>query len=228
MNGTTKPRPLYGVAGIDEAGRGPMIGPMVVCGVLLAPTSVGRLSSMGVRDSKTMTPSRRSSLAPLIKSVADRVVVKVISASRIDEAKVHGTNLNELEVMAFAEVVRSLRPKVVYMDAADVDAARFRDRVRQASGLGDTACSFIAEHKADSKYAIVAAASIVAKVERDRLIKVLHEEYGDFGSGYPADPKSVEFIRAVLSEGRDLPPIVRRSWASVQRVLDELEQGRLV
>lgn len=217
---------LYGIAGVDEAGRGPMIGPMVICGVLLFPETMPKLEKIGVKDSKTLSPTRRSILSKKINDLAEKIEIKSISASEIDRRRKR-TTLNEIEVAEFVSVVKSLKPQEVYLDAADVKAKRFGKTIGERSGLAAKGAIIVSEHKADSKYPIVSAASIIAKVERDRVIDRLHLQYGDFGSGYPSDPKTVEFVRDIIRDGRKLPPIIRKSWDSVRKIRDSEDQSKL-
>lgn len=203
-----------------------MIGPMVVCGVLLNPETLPKLAKSGVRDSKMLSPLRRFSLSKKIKSLANQIEIRSISAAEIDHRRKH-TTLNEIEVTEFVSIVKSLKPQEVYLDAADVKAERFGKVIGERSGLGAKGAVIISEHKADSKYPIVSAASIIAKVERDRVIDELHRKYGDFGSGYPSDPKTVEFVRDIIKDGRKLPPIIRKSWDSVKKIRDSEEQSTL-
>ncbi|UCE09072.1 MAG: ribonuclease HII [Candidatus Thorarchaeota archaeon] len=218
---------VFGIAGVDEAGRGPMIGPLVVCGVLVNPSDLRNLEALGLKDSKTLSSSRREQLELRIRDLASKIVLQTIAASEIDARRRRGTTLNEIEVDAFAAVIQSLRPLEVFVDAADVNADRFGAAIAIRSGLAAEKTRFISEHKADAKYPIVSAASIVAKVERDRRIRELHGEYGDFGSGYPNDPKSIDFVRGLMLEGQEMPDIVRRSWESVKRIRSELGQTDL-
>ncbi|TXT56995.1 MAG: Ribonuclease HII [Candidatus Thorarchaeota archaeon] len=214
---------LFGTAGVDEAGRGPMIGPLVVCGVLFDDDALRELEVSDVRDSKTLSPKRREQLAEIIESHAARICTVHLSAAEIDEQRGRGITLNELGVRKFIEVLQELRPTIAYVDAADVKAQRFGDTIGQRSGLWDAGCNIVSEHKADVKYPIVSAASIMAKVERDRMIARFHEDYGDFGSGYPSDEKSVNYVRELVLSGQDIPVIVRRSWESVRRIITEYE-----
>ena len=207
------------IAGIDEAGRGPMIGPMVVCGVLMREDRLDDLIGLGVRDSKTLSAKKREEHAKVIKEIADMIVLETISASEIDNLRKRIT-LNEIEVRAFVSIVKKLRPQEVYMDAADVNAERFGETIATRSGLSKTKCRFVSEHKADVKYPVVSAASIIAKVERDRIISSLHEDYGDFGSGYPSDSKTVQSVQDWALKG-NLPNIVRMSWESVERIMND-------
>ncbi len=213
---------LSGIAGIDEAGRGPVIGPLVICGVLFEKNMNGHLRSIGVRDSKTLTPKRRRNLAAQVLKIAGKVEFEVISAEVIDRLRTKGISLNDIEVDGFVAVLKRLRPSEVYVDAADVDARRFGDNLADKSGLGKDGCLLISEHKADSRYHIVSAASILAKEERERRLSLMHEEFGDFGSGYPNDPKTVAFIQSLLKADEDLPLVVRRTWKSIKRIREEL------
>ncbi|MEE9541156.1 MAG: ribonuclease HII [Candidatus Thorarchaeota archaeon] len=218
---------LRGIAGIDEAGRGPLIGPLVVCGALFEQETIHDLNDLRVKDSKMSTPRRRMQLLEPIKRLASKIELRSISASEIDRLRGQKVNLNEIEVRAFVSIAQALKPSLLYLDAADVKAQRFGMAVSQRSGLSKLGCKVVSEHKADSKYPVVSAASIVAKVERDKAIKLLHEEYGDFGSGYPSDPKTIKFVRDILSESGELPNIVRHSWESVNRIRAELETEQL-
>jgi ribonuclease HII len=211
---------LNGIAGVDEAGRGPMIGPMVVCGVLVTPETLHDIAAIGSRDSKMLSPRRRSELSVAIRQIAKRIEIKTVSAADIDVLRKKMT-LNELEVHLFASILKELKPQQAYLDAADVKADRFGENIGKKSGLLSMGCKIISEHKADAKYPIVSAASIIAKVERDSAIEELHHEYGDFGSGYPSDPRSVEFVKGYILEGKQLPPFVRCSWESVSKLIDK-------
>ncbi|MFQ5831309.1 MAG: ribonuclease HII [Candidatus Thorarchaeota archaeon] len=211
---------LEGTAGVDEAGRGPMIGPLVVCGVLFDSEAIPDLKRLGVRDSKTLAPKRRSELAASVQTMAKKVETRSVTAEEIDRLRGRGVSLNEIEVHQFASVLKELSPKVAYLDAADVKADRFGQAVGERSGLLALGCNLISEHKADSKYPVVSAASIIAKEQRETIISNLHERHGDFGSGYPNDPKSVRFVQSLADEGREIPSIIRKSWESVRRILD--------
>ena len=217
---------LRGIAGVDEAGRGPLIGPMVICGVLVSSAKLEEIEHIGVRDSKMLTPQRREKLAAKIESIADKIITRSVSASEIDRLRKQMT-MNEIEVKEFVEVVKALSPQKLYLDAADVKAERFGERIGQMSGLLLKGVVIVSEHKADSKYPIVSAASIIAKVQRDEAITRLISKYGDFGSGYPSDPKTVEFVRNLVKSRQKLPSIVRHSWDSVRRIREEVEQTRL-
>ncbi len=201
------------ICGVDEAGRGPVLGPLVVCGV--AVESDARLVEMGVRDSKKLTPRRREELAVEIALVGKLKVIEV-SADEIDVARKLVT-MNELEAEMFGEVVSSLSPAVAYMDAADANAENFRRMVQS-----HTRCSakLNARHKADEDYPVVAAASIIAKVTRDRRMREIGEEAGvEVGSGYPSDPVTKKFLRDWVEARGSLPPFARKSWETSQKIM---------
>lgn len=211
---------LYGTAGIDEAGRGPMIGPMVICGVLIESEKLPELEQIGAKDSKTLSHARRLKLKEKIEQVAAKIVIRSVSAAEIDRLRKR-TTLNEIEVTEFVSIAKTLNPQEIYLDAADVIAERFGTKVGKLSGIDAKGAIIVSEHKADSKYPIVSAASIIAKVERDHSIENFHKKYGDFGSGYPNDPKTVKFVRNLIRHGEKLPLIIRKSWKSVTRMIDE-------
>ncbi|NHI83175.1 MAG: ribonuclease HII [Candidatus Thorarchaeota archaeon] len=212
---------LQGIAGIDEAGRGPVVGPMVICGVLFMPDIVPELRVLGVRDSKTLTPQSREKMVIPIKKLAKRFALRTVDALEIDQLRARGITLNEIELQSFVSIAKELQPAELYLDAADVIAERFGNQIGQRSFLSEKGCRIVSEHKADSKYEVVAAASIIAKVQRDTLIAQLHSKHGDFGSGYPNDPRTVDFIRKIAKSGSELPDIIRKSWESVSRIMEE-------
>lgn len=207
------------VFGIDEAGKGPVLGPMVAASV------VGDESVLpeGVDDSKRLTPGRREELARAIRG-DERIAVGVsaIEPSRIDDPE---TDMNTLTVAAHAEaavgVVREGMAGIC--DAGDVDADRFARRV--AERLPDV--DLVAEHRADENHSIVSAASVIAKVERDARIDALSTEYGDVGSGYPSDPTTRAFLADYVADHGELPACARASWQTCEDVLAAADQRTL-
>jgi len=211
--------------GVDEAGRGPVLGPLVVVGVRTRDD--GPLREIGVRDSKKCTPELRERLGPQIRRFCEHVVVRTISPERIDSARERMT-LNELEAEVFAEVIRGLLTSKfpagrtpgsirVYVDAADANAAAFKERVLQYLGVR---VDLISEHKADDTYPVVSAASILAKLIRDEeMVRISREVGENVGSGYPSDPVTINYIEKAIRENGVLPPHTRKSWETVQRFL---------
>ena len=203
-------------AGIDEAGRGPVIGPMVVACVVARRARLKALKDR-LRDSKRLTPRRREKLYGLIAKVAEEVKVKVVDPPEIDTAVTEG-KLNFLEARVAAELVDtlSLPVEIVYIDSPDTLPQRYAALVGSLTKLKGV--KLVAAHHAESLYPHVAAASIVAKVTRDRIIRKLHKLYGDFGSGYPSDPKTRRYLISLLNKGEELPPIVRKSWRTIAKL----------
>ncbi len=201
------------ICGLDEAGRGPVLGPLVIAGALCEEKEQRRLKEMGVRDSKKLSSTKREKLYEDLVASLDYCVIKV-SAVELDEARKGGTSLNELEGAKFADIINQLGPSRAYIDCADVSPANFRGYM--AKNLSCT-CDLVIEHRADEKYPIVSAASIIAKVERDREIELIRREYGEVGSGYTHDPRTIAFIENYYREKGEFPGFVRRSWKTASR-----------
>ena len=206
--------------GVDEAGRGPVIGPMIIAGVC---ASRKKLMEIGVKDSKKLSPSRREKLAEEIRKMADKIVIRRVEPEEIDEYR-DSMTINQMETMMFASVIKELRCKRVYVDAADVDELRFAEDI--LSHLNKEV-EIISRHKADDIYPEVSAASIIAKVERDRIIEKISEEIGYFGSGYPSDSRTREFIKEYYKKHGKLPPHIRKSWDTVKKLISETKQTKL-
>ena len=201
------------ILGIDEAGRGSVLGPMVIAGVIVPEKMDKVLERMGVKDSKRLTPNRRTILSRKLKKMFEYEIV-VISAREIDELRASGVNLNEIEKNAMESIILKLKPEKAIVDAVDVKAERFQENLRK-----DTGCNVVAEHKADDTYIEVSAASIIAKAERDDYIKELNKEYiksGGIGSGYPSDPNTKKFLTNFTYD--EMPDFVRKSWATVAKM----------
>lgn len=202
------------ICGIDEAGRGPVIGPLVICGLAVERDDL--LRQLGVRDSKKLTRSRREELCPKIEKIASRVEMIEVSAGEIDALRQEMT-LNQLEAKIFASIIQRIAPSVAYVDAADVDAERFGQDILQEL---DFKVNVISQHKADDTYLVVSAASILAKVRRDMRVAEIEQEIGEpIGSGYASDPTTVNFIESWLKRNGVLPPCVRKSWDTTSRLM---------
>jgi ribonuclease HII len=222
------------VFGGDEAGRGAILGPLVISIVAVRSTSLHRLSKIGVRDSKMLTEKRRNQLFDEIKAIATDIKVDRIYANEINEAMRNHISLNELEAVRFAALFDQIGSEVgsVYLDSPDVIAERFGARFKLSSskstrvvgikgertGKGMRCTRVIAEHKADSRYPVVSAASIIAKVTRDREIQKLERSLKvPIGSGYPSDYKTIEMIRRNLKSGI-LDGNIREKWSTMERI----------
>ena len=214
------------VAGVDDAGRGPIIGPLVIAGISIREKDIRKLVEIGVKDSKKLTSRRREKLVPMILNIVLDWSYEIIPANKIDEAVFYKKRtgkgrLNELEAKAMAEVIKKLRPQVAFVDTSDVNEERYREYILKEIPFK---VEIISRHKADQIFAVVSAASIIAKVKRDTIIKELQKTVGDFGSGYPSDPKTQAFIIRCIKDGK-YPTFIRKSWSTIKRL--KMKMGKL-
>jgi len=217
------------ISGVDEAGRGSVIGPLVIAGVSINENDLPNLIDLGVKDSKLLSPQKREELASQIKKLALNYHFILLSPAEIDPVvesrrKLH--KLNRLEAQAMARVIAVLKPDVVYVDASDILADRFGDHIAENLLFSP---KLICEHKADVKYPIVSAASIIAKVERDKVISQLQKKHGNIGCGYPSDSKTVKFLEEWIEKFGSYPDFVRKSWKTSKRIKSktDLRQKKL-
>ena len=201
--------------GADEAGKGPVIGSMFVAGVVIDEDRLFDLAALGVKDSKLLAPTRREALAIRIEKIAlDRYVLEV-RPEVIDELR-KIMSMNEIMVRSFSKVLENLSADRAILDAADVKAERFARRVKEVS---KTSMEVVAEHRADRNHPVVAAASILAKVRRDRSVREIEKAVGrEIGSGYPSDPATIRFLESWVEEHGDLPSVARQSWKTAERI----------
>lgn len=204
------------VVGVDEAGRGAWIGPLVVGAVAVRADQVPDLADAGACDSKALSAAEREEVYRRLERWA-RLGSVELPPSEIDRS-VRRHALNRLEAEAFGRVARPFAPALVRVDACDANAARFG---REVAAHGGPGLRVVARHHADADDPLVGAASIVAKVRRDRTVRDLAEQLGEeVGSGYPSDPTTVEFVRSFArAHPGPLPPWLRASWATTQRVI---------
>jgi len=201
------------VLGIDEAGRGPVIGPLIVAGVVIPDEKIPVLERMGIKDSKKLTPTRRKVLSRKLRNMFEYETVE-IKAQDIDKLRAKNVNLNEIEKIAMLKIIDKLDYDCIIIDSVDVKPKRLENEIKSITGSNEV----ISEHKADDKYIQVAAASIIAKYERDMIIEHLKKDYrkiGEIGSGYPSDPKTKKFLEKFTYD--EMPDIVRKSWQTVQK-----------
>ena len=202
------------VLGIDEAGRGAVLGPLVVAGVAVDEGRLPELRELGARDSKLVPRAQRQALVRKILRRGARGRAIVIPASAVD-----GESLTILEREAAAQLIKVLAPERVVLDAPVAPAA-IPMFATALSARADLPLAAIAVYpKADRDHPVVAAASLLAKVVRDGHVLALRRRFGDFGWGYPSEPKVREYLAAWLSEHRTFPPICRTRWRCVQDLL---------
>jgi ribonuclease HII len=123
-----------------------------------------------------------------------------------------------------AKIIDALKPDEAYVDAADVLEQRFGSHISECLRFKT---KVVSEHKADRTYPVVSAASIIAKVERDAEITKLKVKYGDFGTGYLTDDKTMVFLKRLLEKNGDYPSCIRKSWKPAQRAKSELGSQQL-
>ncbi len=200
------------ICGVDEAGKGPVLGPLVVAAV--AVDNAKDIENLGIKDSKQLTPAKRKELADLIKNKFS-FAIEIIEAERVDEYR-RQNKLNDLNREAFEKLISKLDPNVAYVDAADVNEHRFGKLIKEKlTNEKDT--DVISMHKADAKIDVVAAASIIAKEARENEIMKLKKEIGDFGSGYPSDERTIKFLKAFYADNGKWPTGTRKSWKTDKR-----------
>ena len=213
------------ICGVDEAGRGPLIGPMVMAGVLIKDTDETKLKAIGVKDSKLLTHEQRESMFERIKEAVKEFYIVIVPSSEVDDA-VFGKdnlNLNRLEAKKTAEILNRLKPQIAYIDCPSTNTKAYNELLK--GQLKFPIKKLITEHKADQNYAVASAASILAKVTRDREIEKIKDSLGvDFGSGYMSDPKTAEFLKKHHSTYKE---IFRQSWAPYQKIAQTKHQKNL-
>lgn len=206
---------LMRVCGVDDAGRGSVIGPLVIGGVAMERSKLRRLARTGVKDSKVLSAQRREELYVEIIEEADAWTAASIRPSVID-TNVRSHMLNVVEARYMARVISKMIPDTAYIDACDVNAARFGKSVSSMLS-GSRPAKVKSYHKADSRFVIVSAASIIAKVTRDRAIARIRRQH-NVGSGYPSDPTCVAFLKKHARTAKAPPKFARASWETVSRI----------
>ena len=200
------------VCGVDDAGRGSVLGPLVIAGIVIKRTKINQLKKQGIRDSKKLTPLARERLYKKIIDIVDDYYVTRISPKIIDKS-VFNHSLNHLEARYMAKVISKLSPSIAFVDSCDVNPHRFGKEISKLTFRS----KIKSYHHADSKFVVVSAASILAKVSRDRAITKLKKKY-NIGSGYPSDPKTKAFVKKSIKRNEPLT-FIRKSWKPVQILL---------
>lgn len=211
------------ILGIDEAGRGAVIGPLVIAGVLIEEEDSRKLKELGVRDSKELSPEKREELYPKILKIAKDYAAIKVSAREIDELRKE-KNLNRIEADKMAEMIRLMKADRAYVDAPQVSTEKFK---KVLLDLAKNHTEIIAENYADKKFPVCSAASIIAKVTRDREIESIKKVVGfNFGVGYSHDSRSIEFVKRCLSE-KTFQEYIRHSWVTVSSLKEKRKQKTL-
>jgi len=211
---------LCKIIGVDDAGRGSLFGPLVIAGVCISKDKLNRLVEIGVKDSKLLSPNRRVKLYHQIIDIADDVSLVKLTPKKIDEYVIRAKKykkLNYLEAISMAKIIESLDAEFAFVDASDVNVERFKQDILTFLKRN---VDLVSTHHADRIYPIVSAASIIAKVIRDRDLSELSVKFGSVGSGYPSDPQTINFLKRWLNEYGDVPSFTRRSWKTVKKLLE--------
>lgn len=222
---------MYKVIGVDEAGKGPVLGSMFI-GFSIINLAEGlkelnsyqdKLVELGVKDSKLLTPKKRNEIYNKLKDNMD-IKYAQLTPALIDTNNNHGGKLNELEIDAIVRVLNSEEPNLVIIDALTANPEKFGEEIKKRLKFD---CKIISENKADVKYSIVGAASIVAKELREQEIAQIKINIGhNVGSGYPSDPKTKEFLKKhYASEEFDF--IFRKSWETYKKIAGNSKQKSL-
>lgn len=213
------------ILGVDEVGRGAVIGPLVLCGLVIDKKRENQLKRIGVKDSKELTPKKREELAEKIEQIVEHTVVVRVPACNIDDHRKRGINLNQLEAIKMADIINIVNPDVAIIDTpSDDNSTKFRDYL--FSKLENKNLKLITENFADKNYPIVSAASIIAKVDRDKKIEELKKKYNfDFGVGYSHDRRTIDFLEKYAAENNGkMPKDVRFTWDTVKQIRNKYKQ----
>ncbi len=216
------------VLGIDEVGRGAVIGPLVICGIVIDEKKQNELKKIGVKDSKELTPKKRVELSEKIEDIAEHIIVLRVPACNIDESRKKGTNLNQLEAIKMAEIINVCNADTAIIDTPSHNSNKFRDFLY--SKLENKNIKLVCENYADKNYPVVSAASIVAKVDRDKKIEDLKKEFKyDFGVGYSHDAKTIAFLEKLAKENNGkMPRHIRTTWDTVVQITKKYRQGNVL
>jgi len=214
------------IAGIDEAGRGALLGPLVVAGVVVDEEGEKALRKIGVKDSKKLTPKKREELAPKIEEIAKSVLVMRVQPCRIDKLRSEGINLDKIEAIKMAEIISMSDVNSVYVDSLTHNPKKFMNLIMEH--MNGKSPEMNVENYADETYPVVSAASIIAKVERDAAIKEIKDKVKvDFGVGYSHDARTINFVEKLIKSRKPLPSFVRQSWITTQLLKEASLQSKL-
>jgi len=216
--------------GVDDAGRGPVIGPMILAGCLMDSETERELKKLGVRDSKQLTQKRREYLERIIKKKSITYKVLKVSPDKIDISKERGLKLNELEANMAAKIINDINDKkkkiFIILDCPSTTRSKWKDylmtKIKHLNNL-EISC----EHKADANHVSVAAASVLAKCAREREMNRLKQKYGQqIGSGYSSDPLTQKFLAKYIEKFKN-EGIFRKSWETYKRAIGSVGQRTL-
>lgn len=242
--------------GVDDSGRGPVIGPMLMAGVLVTERQKQELRKAGAKDSKQILPEKREKIFDKIKEIVLSYEILATSPSEIDGRASVGLNLNKIEALKTAEIINALvngvanlknlsnKPKFngvqqlvkdsmlleieCYVDCPSPNITTWQNYLlKHIKRFENINLILKCEHKADVNYVECSAASILAKVTRDLEIEKIKKKIGiEFGSGYPSDPITMEFLEKHSKEFKH-DGIFRKTWSTWQENQKKREQKKL-
>lgn len=213
------------ILGIDEAGKGPVLGDLVIVGAAFKKSKKSLLKELGVKDSKLLTAKRREELFEKIKELADKYEIITVSPQEIDQRYNIGTNMNKLEAAKFAELINKIKPDIAVIDCPSANTKGFADYMSQ---FLTHKCRLVCENYADKNHIEVSAASVIAKVTRDAGIKEIEKGIGmPIGAGYPSDPVTIKFIEKILKNKEFVNKYVRKTWFTFQNIKGNKEQKKI-
>ncbi len=197
---------------------------MVIACVCIEEKDEEKLKVIGVKDSKALTPKKREELAKYIENIAKDIIVLRIPACKIlSYRKEYKMKLDELEALKIAQIIEMINAKKVYVDSlgnVNGKEGKFEKDIRKNLKKN---VELVVENYADENYPVVSAASIIAKVERDKEIEKLKREVGfDFGVGYSHDEKTIKFLEKIFLEYDKKPSFVRWHWDTVENLAEKL------
>ena len=215
------------IVGIDEAGRGPVLGPLIMVALAFKEEDIKKLEWLGVKDSKLLTHLAREELFERIREIVHDFRIEVIEPDAIDLSLTEeNSNLNWLEAETSARLVSELQPDKIIVDCPSINIPAYTQyfKSKLSAGIANNS-EILVEHKADFNHIVVAAASVIAKVIRDRAIESEKKEIGiDFGSGYMSDPKTQLFLDNYYDK---YPHLFRKKWQSYVNTVRKNQQTSL-
>ncbi len=213
--------------GVDEAGRGSVLGPLVLASCTLSLEQEVYFKEIGVKDSKLILKSKRTSFYNLIKERAIEYKIVAVPAEELN-ILMNRYSLNEIEAIKTAEIVKDLKitPKKLILDCPDTQTEKYKKRMINNFNILKFVNSFeiLSEHKADLNHISVSCASILAKVTRDQM---MFDLVGQDISGYSSDPRTIKYIKDYILKYKKIPPFARDKWETINNIMNELYQNRI-
>ncbi|CAN5612384.1 ribonuclease HII [soil metagenome] len=187
-----------------------------MAGISVSKKSLSELVEKGIKDSKLLSPKKRQILFGHVIGLTEAICICRIGIEDID-FHVSKNDLNLLEAEAMAITIGNMDSYKTYVDSCDVNPSRYKRTINSFLKRNNT--KLISMHHADRLNVVVSGASIIAKVIRDSEISKIRLKYGDVGSGYPSDKKTIKFVQEWFEQNREIPPFARKSWKPAQLIL---------